>query len=207
MSRRRELARHLEGVAGFSDPDIDREQYVTSPEVAAHLIHEAALRSDLDQPVVDLGTGTGMLAIGAAMYGADRVIGVDIDAEALADAAENARALGADIELILGDVTALGLCPPEPVTVIMNPPFGAQRDAHTGDRAFLSTAASMASVSYSIHNAGSRSFVEAFVADAGGEITMAAAATLDVDHQYAHHTEATAELDVEVYRIEWPQPS
>ncbi len=46
------------------------------------------------QSVLDLGTGTGILGIAAAMLGARRVLGIDVDPKAVETAAENARING-----------------------------------------------------------------------------------------------------------------
>ncbi len=56
---RRQLARTLESVDDFADPSVELEQYLTPPELAAHLTHLASLQGDLERPVIDLGTGTG----------------------------------------------------------------------------------------------------------------------------------------------------
>jgi ribosomal protein L11 methyltransferase len=55
--------------------------------------------------IVDLGTGSGILALGAARFGATRVIGIDNDPTAVATAKENARLnkIG-DVEFRVGDV-------------------------------------------------------------------------------------------------------
>lgn len=59
--------------------------------------------------VVDMGTGTGILAILASMRGASRVVAVEIDPVAHVNAAENLRINGADgvTELRLGDASQL----------------------------------------------------------------------------------------------------
>lgn len=57
--------------------------------------------------VLDVGAGTGVLAITIALERPDaRVMGVDISPEALELAGENARAMGARVELRLGDMYA-----------------------------------------------------------------------------------------------------
>lgn len=65
--------------------------------------------------VLDLGTGSGILAIAAVKLGARHVFAVEIDAEALPVAAANARRNGvaASIELLEGDAALLTpLCAP-----------------------------------------------------------------------------------------------
>ncbi len=49
--------------------------------------------------VLDLGTGTGILAIAAARLGASRVVALDIDPEALRACAHNARLNGVSLEI------------------------------------------------------------------------------------------------------------
>jgi putative methylase len=68
MATKAALETQLAVVAGFENPRIDLEQYPTPPGLAAHVVHVADLNGDIDgKTVVDLGTGTGMLALGAAL--------------------------------------------------------------------------------------------------------------------------------------------
>jgi len=206
MTSKRSLAAKLGVVTGFENPQAALEQYPTPPELAAHVVHLADLHDDVDgQTVLDLGTGTGMLALAAALRGPARVIGVELDRAALTIATENDRrvAASAPVHWVQADATRLPLAVPDPVTVVMNPPFGAQDGQRNADRGFLLTASRVADVSYSVHNAGSREFVEAFAADEDGEVTHAFAADFAIDAQFDHHTEASREIDAEVYRIEW----
>ncbi|MDX9895217.1 MAG: 50S ribosomal protein L11 methyltransferase [Desulfofustis sp.] len=52
---------------------------------------EAAVRKTVDSPVLDVGTGTGILAMAAALFGAGSVIGVDNDEVAVGVATTNVR--------------------------------------------------------------------------------------------------------------------
>lgn len=68
------------------------------------------LDNDIDgKKVVDMGTGTGILAILAAMRGASHVTAVEIDPFAHANAIENLKINHVDqvVDLRLGDVTAI----------------------------------------------------------------------------------------------------
>ncbi|HTP55604.1 MAG TPA: methyltransferase, partial [Thermoplasmata archaeon] len=138
--RRAELIRAIERVPAFAHPDPRFEQLITPAEAAVDLLAEADRFDGLaGRAVLDLGCGTGRLAIGAALLGAGEVRGIDRDARAVAAARAAARAAGTSVDFSVGDVrTARG-----PVElVVMNPPFGAQR-AHA-DRAFWDRAFALA---------------------------------------------------------------
>mgnify|MGYP000303692572 CR=1 FL=1 len=207
MSTRSSLAQRLGVVAGFEDPSVELEQYPTPPELAAYLVHVADLQGDLaDRTVVDLGTGTGMLAVAAALRGAGLVVGVELDRDPLETAVQNERkvATSSEIEWIQADATRAPLAPKRSeTTVLMNPPFGAQDGNRGADKSFLETARSIASVSYSVHNEGSQAFVDAYTDDVGGQVTHAYEAEFELDNQFAFHEDERRILDAEVFRIEW----
>lgn len=73
------------------------------------LIISRLLEMDLDKKdVIDMGTGTGILSILAAMRGAKRVTGIEIDPPAWENAVENCRLNGLPrIAMLLGDASAL----------------------------------------------------------------------------------------------------
>ncbi|MDY6776119.1 MAG: METTL5 family protein [Halobacteria archaeon] len=190
----------LEEVGGFEEPSPSLEQYATPADLASHVLHFAYMQGDIEgKQVVDLGCGTGVLSVGAALLGGD-VLGVDIDTAAVGRARQNAATVGVSdlTDWVNADVGDLCLRL-EDVTVVMNPPFGAQRRG--ADRPFLEKATEIGDVIYSIHNEGSRDFVEGFLGDRG-EITHGFAAKLRVPHQFEFHTEESREIDVEAYRIE-----
>lgn len=84
---------------------------------------QALARYLLDHPeicrghaVIDLGTGSGLTAIAAAMTGADSVLAADIDCLALAACRLNAAANGVDFSVTSEDLLAM---PPDPVAVVL----------------------------------------------------------------------------------------
>jgi putative methylase len=206
MSSKSALAQQLAIVAGFENPRATLEQYRTPPELAAQLVHTADLNGDVEgRLVVDLGCGTGMLALGAALRGPRAVVGLDLDPAPLSTARQNERkvASATAIEWLRADATQAPLCPTDETTVLMNPPFGAQSGNEHADRRFLATAAAISDVSYSIHNEGSDEFVEAFAADNDGSVTHAFAAEFDLPRQFDHHDADSRTIQAEVFRIEW----
>lgn len=78
------------------------------------LITHRLLEMPLDgKSVIDMGTGTGILAILAAMRGASRVEAVEIDPPAWENACDNVRLNGhPEIRVILGDASALAALQP-----------------------------------------------------------------------------------------------
>ncbi|SDK07935.1 methyltransferase [Halovenus aranensis] len=206
MTGKRELARQLSQVAGFENPAAALEQYATPAAIAATLVHTAGLHDDIGtRLVVDLGCGTGMLALASAVAGAAEVVGIDIDPDALAVARDNERAVGPEtaVSWVRGEIPRVPFAPTRDVTVLMNPPFGAQSGNEHADRAFLETAASLAVVSYSIHNAGSAAFVESYATDHGGEVTHAFEATFELPRTFDFHDHDSRSIDAEVFRISW----
>lgn len=206
MSTKSQLTQQLGVVAGFDNPRADLEQYRTPPELAATLVHTADLHGDIeDRLIVDLGCGTGMLALGATLRGPSAVLGVDLDPSPLDIARENERRIATTTPIgwVRGDATRAPVCPSGPTTVVMNPPFGAQSSNEHADRAFLNTAATLADVSYSIHNADSADFVEAFATDNAGTVTHAFGTEFALPHQFDFHDDDERTIDAEVFRIEW----
>lgn len=61
---------------------------------------------------IDMGTGTGILAILCKMLGAGKVIGIEIDPGAFENAVENAALNNQGIDFICGDASVLETCEP-----------------------------------------------------------------------------------------------
>ena len=184
----------LEKLENFSNPELELEQYQTPPLLAAEILHFAYMQGDLDDSVQDLGCGTGILAIGAKLLGARKVIGYDMDQKALETAKRNARKLGVEVEFVLSDITDIT----EHVkTTVMNPPFGARVKGK--DRPFLLSALRTSKVIYSIHNRGSLAFIQKFIKPA--VITHSYVAKFPIKRTFDFHKKEREVIEVEIYRI------
>lgn len=197
----KQLEMTLQRLSGFPRPKAALEQYQTPAPLAARLLYHALMKGDIEgKRVVDLGCGTGMLAIGAALLGAESVTGLDIDEGALTVARENARLMDVEVTFLSTDLreggceARIGACD----TVVMNPPFGAQK-AHA-DRPFIDCALSVADVTYSIFNAGSIPFVEAYTAQKA-EVTEKIGGAFPIKRTFAFHTKDVQEIEVEILRL------
>jgi putative methylase len=191
----------LQRISGYAHPRAALEQYQTPAPLAARLLYHALMKGDIEgKTVFDLGCGTGVLAIGAALLGADWVKGVDSDPKAVKSAKANAARLDAHVEFIVADIQdaalpgLLGPCD----TVIMNPPFGAQK-AHA-DRPFIDLAISIAPVTYSIFNAGSTQFIETYTAERA-EIDERVGGIFPIKRTFSFHTHDVQEIEVEILRL------
>lgn len=193
--RRRHLEMTLEKLSGFKTPDPLKEQYATPATVAAELLHFAFMREDLLDTVYDLGCGGGILAIGAKLLGAEKVIGFDDDRDALEIARANAKKLDVDVEFVCSGINEI--CG-KAHTVVMNPPFGAQ--VKGSDRPFLRKALELSEVVYSIHNAGSLEFIKKFISPA--VITDYQTIDFPIKRTFRFHTKEVQVIKVEIYRIE-----
>jgi putative methylase len=89
LIRKLDLERFLSKVKPHPSPNVDLEQYTLSESTAANMLYLAAYTYDdiVGNRVLDLGCGTGRLALAAAFLGAESIVGVDIDRTAVKVAA------------------------------------------------------------------------------------------------------------------------
>ena len=193
--RKKHLEMLLEQVEGFRAPKPAKEQYSTPATVAAELLHFAFMRGDIADTVYDLGCGSGVLALGAKLLGAEKVIGFDDDRDALEIARANAKKLGMDVEFVCCRIDEI--CG-KAHTVVINTPFVAQ--VRGSDRPFLRKALELSSVVYSIHNAGSMEFIKKFISPS--IITDYRSIDFPIKRTFRFHTKEMQVIKPEMYRIE-----
>ena len=203
LVRRLDLERTLQQVEPHPSPKARLEQYTIPAAVASEILFIAAYTNDdvIGKTVVDLGCGTGRLALGSAFMGAREVVGIDVDVSAVRRAKESADKLSLREKLswVIGDLDALH---GKFDSVIQNPPFGVQR--RTADRQFLLKALELASRIYSLHKGGepTRTFIKRFIEAKGGKVTSIFQMKLDIPRMFEFHTKRKHEIKVDLYRIE-----
>jgi release factor glutamine methyltransferase len=97
---------------------------VYPPQEDSWLLIEALRTSAVadGRRIADLGTGSGVVAIAAAVMGAREVVAFDISPDAVACAERNARAAGVRVDVRHGSWTLARDCAPFDV-VVANPPY------------------------------------------------------------------------------------
>ncbi|MFZ0699152.1 MAG: METTL5 family protein [Thermoplasmata archaeon] len=192
------LVARLSSIRPLESPRADLEQVPTPPEAAATLLEGALAAGDLaDRTILDLGTGTGVLAIGAALLGAKSVVGLDIDPSALTRAREEATRLGVEIRFV---EAAVDTWKSNADTILMNPPFGAQRRG--ADRPFWDRAFALADRAiYAFALADSRTFIARRALASNTYVESVRPVPWELVRMFPHHRRARVPIPVDLWVI------
>uniref|UniRef100_A0A7E4VQG9 Methyltransferase-like protein 5 n=1 Tax=Panagrellus redivivus TaxID=6233 RepID=A0A7E4VQG9_PANRE len=196
----------LSSVPDFTKPKQSLEQYVTSVDMAIDIMNFIEDEIGLsEKKVLDLGCGTGMLAMAASAFGAESVLGVDIDPDVLEVARENVDEDEEDVEFEEHNVLTMDLDEKAFDVVITNPPFGTKDNAHI-DSGFILTALRHLAPSgrvYSLHKSSCTDGIIKKFTKKFPIIKATPAATLNwqLKNTYKHHKQKT--VDIQVTLVEW----
>ena len=185
----------LQDSPDFENPKPELEQYSTPVDITLEIIKHANSLGHLSGKVVDLGCGTGRLAIGAAILGAN-VTGYEIDEDALKQAKSYSKKHNLSIKW---NNKAIENIEEKYDTVLMNPPFGSQRPG--ADKIFLEKALEISDNIWSIHMAETKKFVEEFVELNSGKIVSAYEFNFPLKRTMPFHTKNISNQKAILYHI------
>jgi len=197
--KKKQLEMILQKVPSYENPNPYIEQYMTPADIAADIIYTAFQYDDIQgKKIVDLGCGTGIFSLGAKIAGAEEVIGIDLDEEAIKIAKNYAEKNKTNIEFLVKNVKDVDIkCD----TTIMNPPFGAQKSNRWADRGFIEKAFGISNVIYSLHLSKTIEFIEKMISSLKGEITLYKKYNFPIKHSFSFHSKKTQNCEVTLLRI------
>ncbi|KAL0212932.1 hypothetical protein RCL1_006558 [Eukaryota sp. TZLM3-RCL] len=201
-----ELESSLQQVQDFISPKITLEQYITPPHIAARMLHVAELSYGdiIDKNILDLGMGTGMLSIGAAILGANTINSIEIDPDAIAIAEQNLSTLEIDnITIHNADVASINTDNfPNINTVLLNPPFGTKNNAGI-DILFLTKAIEISKGSvYSLHKSSTINHVVRVAKKYHVTVDVIATLHYDLPKTMKFHKKNVETVSVDIVRIQ-----
>lgn len=195
--RKKNLEQKLQKVESFEEPEAELEQYRTPPSVASILLWSAYLQGDIEnRKVYDLGCGTGILAIGARLLGASKVIAIDRDSKAIEQARGNSEKLSVDVDFRVEDINEVK---GKGDTVVQNPPFGSQKKGN--DRPFIERALGIAPVVYSMHLTQTDDFIQNFVREQGARVEEKVPVSFELPRSMPWHEKEKETINITIYRL------
>ena len=198
--KKKELEILLQKVPLPNKPIPNLEQYMTPANIAADVIFTAHQFGDIqNKTILDLGCGTGIFSVGAALTGAKKVMGIDADKDIITIAKEYAKKNNLEIEFMTMDVKNVQT---KCNTVIMNPPFGAQKSNRKADRKFIEKGFEISQILYSIHLKKTIPFLEKMISSLSGNITYRKDYAFPIRWTFEFHDKKVVYYDVTLLRIE-----
>jgi putative methylase len=197
--KKKELEIKLQKVPLFQKPKSELEQYITPANIAADIIYIAHQFGDIENKIVlDLGCGTGIFSVGTALTGAKKIYAVDIDKNCINIAKKFAHENNLNIIFLVQNVEDVDFkCD----TVLMNPPFGAQKSNQKADRKFLEKGFELSKVIYSLHLSETIPFIQKMITSLKGEIVFTRDYVFPIKHTFDFHEKKALEFDVTLLRI------
>ncbi|EMR74455.1 putative RNA methylase, partial [Thermoplasmatales archaeon SCGC AB-540-F20] len=192
--KKKELEILLQKVPLPNKPIPNLEQYMTPASIAADVIFTAHQFGDIqNKTILDLGCGTGIFSVGAALTGAKKVMGIDVDKDIITIAKEYAKKNNLEIEFMAMDVKNVQT---KCNTVIMNPPFGAQKSNRKADRKFIEKGFEISQILYSIHLKKTIPFLEKMISSLSGNITYRKDYAFPIRWAFEFHDKKVVYYDV-----------
>ncbi len=181
---------------------VELEQYSIDGDLAARWLADISAFGDLEEgcTVADLGSGNGVLGLGALAKGAGRAILVEADSAACDVSRSNAESMGL-IDSVKVVHATLGSDPVDisyADLVVSNPPWG--RQTPRADRPFLDSIMSARVTSHLMHSAEA-SHIEPLFEGHGWFVERYGEADFSLPAAYSHHSRQRGKTRAAFWRL------
>lgn len=197
--KKKNLEIKLESIPSYPNPQANLEQYSTPSSIASDILFRAYSNGHIKcKKIADLGCGTGIFSIGSAYLGAKFVEAIDVDEEAVRVAKKEAEewSLSEIIDFKVEDIKEFET---NIDTTIMNPPFGSQKRG--ADLPFLKKAFKISKAIYTLHNAGTKEFLENFIKESGHNLFWEKRYMFEIANKFEFHEKEKKSFEVISYGI------
>jgi len=202
------LAIFLSKLSAFTNHNLRLEQYETPSEIAADFLWQIHIcdQNIVGKDMVDLGSGTGILGIGALLLGAKQVTFVEIDEDVIEllkknlQYAQQESGMTFSYQIVNADVSSGIPCGIQTEICICNPPFGT-KNKHV-DRDFLCVAIKIARFVYSFHKSNTIDYLLEYFSSRGFKTAAMKDYSFGLHQSQKFHEKEMHRIEVSSIRIE-----
>jgi len=192
----------LSGLEQIQSQSIELEQYATDGDLSARWLTDISTFGDLQKgcTVADLGSGNGVLGLGALALGAGKTILIEADQMACDTAKRNAEKMDFDhsVEVIQASIGTDPIQLDSADVIVSNPPWG--RQYPKADRPFLDAILSAQLPSHLMHSAEASHIEPAFKGQ-GWSVERYGEADFALPAAYSHHSRERGKTRAAFWRL------
>ncbi len=184
---------------------VELEQYVTEGDLAAFWLLAVDQLDDLEnKSVLDLGSGNGILGLGAAYLGANEILLIEADHDAHEVSKNNIAKVNQKFDIKINSIKAMiGIDDIELSKkydiIIMNPPWGFQTEK--ADRPLLEFSFGLNADSIYVLHSAKEKHLQAMAKDFGYDGEIVFETDFRLPAKYSHHVKKSSMTEARCWRF------